>query len=233
MWRTTASRPSPYIRCFCCLCRHLLETYSTIMHSADLIKMYTNIKHFIQSTQINTKAHFWSRRNLCLHVAVVSRSYLIGPLEIIKPPCWQTWRDTSFWSWTWGFNCQTNPDSAEISIGEDHWGHQGPRVEEQTNPAGADLDPNCRPRAGDGVICIRAVGTQPASFIIQIPVFLTFKRFLWQQLSTLSLDFSIYHPCCCHGASVLSGGAYTDLYQLVSVIMMYSEARKKMRWKKE
>lgn len=51
----------------------------------------------------------------------------------------------------WGQN------SAEISIGEYDGGHQGPHVEQQTHPAGADLHPNCRPLAGCGVICLRTV----------------------------------------------------------------------------
>lgn len=58
-------------------------------------------------------------------------------------------------------------DSAEISAGENHWGHQGPHIKEQTNPAGTDLYPNCWPLAGDGVICLRTAGnmTERATFI--------------------------------------------------------------------
>ena len=32
--------------------------------------------------------------------------------------------------------------SAEVSVGEDHGGHQGPQVDGQTQPAGADLHPH-------------------------------------------------------------------------------------------
>lgn len=47
--------------------------------------------------------------------------------------------------------------SAEVSVGEDHGGHQGPDVQGQAHPAGGDLHPHCWPLAGYGVVCIRAV----------------------------------------------------------------------------
>lgn len=48
--------------------------------------------------------------------------------------------------------------SAEVSIGEDEWGHKGPDVEEEADPAGADLDPHSRPLAGHALeVCVRAV----------------------------------------------------------------------------
>lgn len=56
----------------------------------------------------------------------------------------------SKWSERWS--------SAEVSVGEDHGGHQGPDVHGQAHPAGGDLNPHCWPLAGYGVVCIRAVG---------------------------------------------------------------------------
>lgn len=51
--------------------------------------------------------------------------------------------------------------SAEVSIGEDNWSHEGPDVEEEADPAGADLDPHSGPLAAHVLeLCIRAV---PAS----------------------------------------------------------------------
>lgn len=48
--------------------------------------------------------------------------------------------------------------SAEVSIGEDEWGHKGPDVEEEADPAGADLDPHSWPLAGHALeVCVRAV----------------------------------------------------------------------------
>lgn len=38
--------------------------------------------------------------------------------------------------------------SAEVSTGEDEWGHEGPSVEEEADPAGADLDPHSWPLPG-------------------------------------------------------------------------------------
>lgn len=38
--------------------------------------------------------------------------------------------------------------SAEVAIGEDNWSHKGPDVEEEADPAGADLDPHSWPLAG-------------------------------------------------------------------------------------
>lgn len=47
--------------------------------------------------------------------------------------------------------------SAEVSIGEDNWSHKGPGVEEEADPAGADLDPHSWPLAGNILeLCIRA-----------------------------------------------------------------------------
>lgn len=53
------------------------------------------------------------------------------------------------WSQRWS--------SAEVSVGEDHGGHQSPNVQGQAHPAGGDLHPHCWPLAGYGVVCIRAV----------------------------------------------------------------------------
>lgn len=39
--------------------------------------------------------------------------------------------------------------SAEVSIGEDNWSHKGPGIEEEADPAGADLDPHSWPLAGN------------------------------------------------------------------------------------
>lgn len=45
---------------------------------------------------------------------------------------------------------------AEVSVGEDHGGHQGPDVKSQTHPAGGDLRPHRRPLAADSVVSVRA-----------------------------------------------------------------------------
>lgn len=51
--------------------------------------------------------------------------------------------------------------SAEVSIGEDNWSHKGPGVEEEADPAGADLDPHSWPLAGNILeLCIRAKKTE-------------------------------------------------------------------------
>lgn len=48
--------------------------------------------------------------------------------------------------------------SAEVSVGEDKWRHEGPEVEEEADPAGNDLDPHGGPLAGYILeLCIRAV----------------------------------------------------------------------------
>lgn len=48
--------------------------------------------------------------------------------------------------------------SAEVTIGEDKWSHKGPDIEEEADPAGADLDPHSWPLAGHALeLCVRAV----------------------------------------------------------------------------
>lgn len=47
--------------------------------------------------------------------------------------------------------------SAEVSVGEDHGGHQGPDVQGQAHPAGGDLHPHRWPLAADGVVRVGAV----------------------------------------------------------------------------
>lgn len=66
--------------------------------------------------------------------------------------------------------------SAEVSIGEDNWSHEGPDVEEEADPAGADLDPHSGPLAAHVLeLCIRAEKTEarqvkkPESSIKQPP----------------------------------------------------------------
>lgn len=56
---------------------------------------------------------------------------------------------------------------AEVSVGEDHGGHQGPDVQGQTHPAGRDLHPHCWPLAGYGVVCIRAVRSRTQQKALQ------------------------------------------------------------------
>lgn len=53
--------------------------------------------------------------------------------------------------------------SAEVSVGEDHGGHQGPDVQGQAHPAGGDLYPHRWPLAADGVVCVRAVSSRAQS----------------------------------------------------------------------
>lgn len=49
---------------------------------------------------------------------------------------------------------------AEVSIGEDKWSHKSPDVKEETDPAGADLDPHSWPLAGHALeLGIRAKKT--------------------------------------------------------------------------
>ena len=51
--------------------------------------------------------------------------------------------------------------SAEVSIGDDEWSHEGPNVEEEADPAGADLDPHSWPLAGHTLeLCVRAKKTE-------------------------------------------------------------------------
>lgn len=51
--------------------------------------------------------------------------------------------------------------SAEVTIGEDKWSHEGPDIEEEADPAGADLDPHSWPLAGHALeLCIRAKKTE-------------------------------------------------------------------------
>lgn len=44
--------------------------------------------------------------------------------------------------------CPWPQGSAEVSTGDDERSHEGPNVEEEADPAGADLDPHCWPLAG-------------------------------------------------------------------------------------
>lgn len=91
--------------------------------------------------------------------------------------------------------------SAEVSVGEDHGGHQGPDVQGQANPAGGDLHPHHWPLAADGVVCVGAVSSRAhsstfihsghlkgefthlphlAPMLMEAPV--TFSGFSWREL---------------------------------------------------
>lgn len=97
----------------------------------------------------------------------------------------------------------------EVAVGEDQRGHQGPHVQRDADPAGGDLHPHRGPFAGHGLIV--GVGALKIN---------TGRN----QIRDQNLMSQYY------GKETVKA---THLYQLVSVIMMYNEARNSIKWKKE
>lgn len=55
--------------------------------------------------------------------------------------------------------------SAEVAVAQEQGGHQGPQVEEEPCPAGADLDPDSGPRA-DHLVCL--AGPKTHIFLVTV-----------------------------------------------------------------
>lgn len=107
---------------------------------------------------------------------------------------------------------KTSPSSAEVSVRKHKRGHQGPEVEGQADPAGADLHPHGRHGALHDLVF--SVGSD--------------EQWTRSERSQCYKKVGTYR-----GISQEQQITDTYWYQLVRVIMMYREARKRLKWKKE
>lgn len=78
----------------------------------------------------------------------VSKSYIQAELSEVKAIFPPRWKQQEAISQCW----KTSPFLVEVPVGEHERGHQGPQVEGQAEPAGADLHPDGRHGGLHGVV---------------------------------------------------------------------------------